>query len=363
MPDKIPDKPRLLDQVANVVSVRHLSKNTGEAYVHWIKQYILFFNKRHPGEMNEAHIQAFLSYLANERNVSASTQNQAFNALLFLYRHVLNKKLGRISQYARAKRPERLPVVFTYTEAMQVIRHLNGVYRLQANILYGAGLRLIECVRLRVHDIDFEYKQITVREAKGEKQRVTILPASIVPELRSHLRTVHSVFERDRSAGFAEVSLPYALERKYPHAAREWGWQYLFPSSNRSTDPRSHRLRRHHTDESSLQRAVKEAIIRSGVTKHASCHTFRHSFATHLLENGYDIRTVQELLGHKDVRTTMIYTHVVNKGALAVRSPLDVPPIEVPTGTAPTDSPLIPGIPPPPLRPPSAQDAAARARR
>ncbi|MEK6571899.1 MAG: integron integrase [Bacteroidota bacterium] len=316
-------EPKLMDQVASVIALRHYSRRTHEAYAHWIKRFIFFHNKRHPREMGEEEIRSFLSYLAEQQHVSASTQNQAFNSLLFLYKHVLNKPLGRIAEVVRARRPKHLPVVLTREEARKIIGAMNGAPKLMASLLYGSGLRIQECVRLRIKDIDIQSLSIVVRDGKGEKDRITMLPQSLVPHVQQQIESVKELHKRDVSEGFGEVSLPYALERKYPNAAIELGWQYLFPASNRSQVPGSHKIRRHHLDESALQRAIKDAVRRTHILKQATPHSFRHSFATHLLESGYDIRTVQQLLGHKDVRTTMIYTHVLEKGAMAVRSPLD----------------------------------------
>jgi len=274
--------------------------------------------------MGVPEIEAFLTHLAVEQHVSASTQNQALAAVLFLYREVLDIDLGdqRINAI-RAKPSQHIPTVLTHAEALRVIARLDGVYQLMGRLLYGSGLRLIECVRLRVKDLDFDYQQITVRSGKGEKDRVTILPRSVVEPLQVQLARAKALHEQDLRLGLGSVYLPYALDRKFPSASRDWIWQYVFPSDNLSTDPRTGVRRRHHVDESGLQKAVREAARQSGIPKRITCHTFRHSFATHLLESGYDIRTVQELLGHKDVRTTMIYTHVLKQGGLAVRSPLD----------------------------------------
>ena len=314
---------KLLDQVRDAMRLKHYSLRTEDTYVEWIRRYILFHQKRHPKDMGVADIEAFLTHLAVVDQVSASTQNQALSALLFLYRYVLNIKLDQPIHATRAKRPERLPVVMTRDETRRVISALAGQEQLMAQVLYGAGLRLMECVRLRVKDIDFTRRQIVVRAGKGDKDRVTMLPESLVQPLHNHLDRIELLHQHDLSTGRGTVYLPEALARKYPNANREWGWQYVFPADNLSTDPRTGLTRRHHFNERNLQRAVKQAVKLAGLTKPASCHTFRHSFATHLLENGYDIRTVQELLGHKDVRTTMIYTHVLNRGGLAVRSPLD----------------------------------------
>ena len=314
---------KLLDQVRDVLRLKHYSHRTEQSYVDWIKRFILFHHKRHPQDLGRAEIEAFLTYLAVEGNVAASTQNQALSALLFLYREVLRIELDGPLDAIRAKKPARLPIVLTRAEVHQVIEGMTGTYQLMAKLLYGSGLRLMECVRLRVKDIDFEQREIIVRDPKGGHERVTMLSASLVTPLQEHLKRVKLLYEQDLAAGYGQVYLPYALDRKYPNASREWGWQYVFPSDRLSTDPRSGIMRRHHVDESNLQRAVKDAVRLARLAKPASCHTFRHSFATHLLESGYDIRTVQELLGHKDVKTTMIYTHVLNRGGLAVRSPLD----------------------------------------
>ena len=319
------DKPKLLDEVRRVIRLKHYSIRTEQSYCDWIKRFILFSGKRHPKEMGEREVTAFLSHLATDLNVAASTQNQALSAILFLYGQVLDQKLGWLDGVERARRPAKLPVVFTKEEADRVLGLLKGTTGLMARLLYGTGMRVMECVRLRVKDVDFGYLQITVREGKGAKDRVTMLPVSLVEELREQVERVRLHHAQDLREGGGSVWLPGALAVKYPGAVREFGWQYLFPASRRSRDPRDPGAdeRRHHLDETVLQRAVKLAIRSSGVDKAASCHTFRHSFATHLLENGYDIRTVQELLGHKDVSTTMIYTHVLNKPGIAVRSPLD----------------------------------------
>jgi integron integrase len=315
--------PKLLDRVRWLLRTRHYSIRTEEAYVDWIRRFILFHRKRHPNDMGEREISDFLSHLAVEKNVSASTQNQAFSALLFLYQQVLERKLDFIDNVQRVTRPAKLPVVFTPREARAVLAHLKGDYRLMAELLYGSGLRLMECVRLRVKDIDFGYGHITVRDGKGLRDRVTVLPERLRRSLRTHLENVQQIHERDLASGNGRVYLPFALERKYRNANRSWPWQYVFPADRLSVDPRSGEKRRHHVAGDNLQNAVKRAIGRAGIRKAASCHTFRHSFATHLLENGQDIRTVQELLGHKDVSTTMLYTHVLNKPGLALRSPLD----------------------------------------
>jgi integron integrase len=313
---------KLLEQARDILRTKHYSYRTEETYIDWIRRYILFHHKRHPNDMGAPEIQVFLTYLATERNIAASTQNQALSAVLFLYREVLHKELEPIL-LASAKRPERLPTVLTREETMLVIDHLAGIHKLMAQLLYGSGLRLMECVRLRVKDIDFDYKTITVRDGKGEKDRITPLPDSLLSGLRRQIERVRLLHEEDLAAGPGEVYLPHALDRKYLNAARELAWQSLFRAPKRALDPRSGKERRHHIDSSGLQRAVKEAAHKASIRKRITCHTFRHSFATHLLKNGYDIRTVQELLGHKDVRTTMIYTHVLQRGGLAVKSPLD----------------------------------------
>jgi integron integrase len=317
--------PRLLDQVREVIRMRHYSIRTEQAYVQWIRRFILFHGKRHPREMGAPELTAFLSDLALQRNVAASTQNQALHAILFLYRDVLKLVLPWLDQIARAKKPQRLPVVFTREEVKALLAQLQGTTWLMAMLTYGSGLRLLECLRLRVKDVDFHYKQLMVRDAKGQKDRVTMLPHSLIDPMRTHLARVRQLHEIDLRDGFGRVYLPHALATKYPTADREWAWQYVFPSSRRSIDPGSGIERRHHAAEDALQRAVKQAIRRANIVKPGSVHTLRHSFATHLLESGYDIRTVQELLGHADVKTTMIYTHVLNRGGRGVVSPVDVP--------------------------------------
>lgn len=315
--------PKLLDQVQAVLRTKHYSIRTERVYLDWIKRYILFHNKTHPAQMGAPEVEAFLSHLAVAGKVAASTQNQAKSALLFLYREVLAIELPWLDNVTQAKIPQRLPVVLTASEVKSVLNRLDGTLWLMASLLYGGGLRLMECVRLRVKDVDFEMRQITVREGKGFKDRVTMLPESCIAPLQAHLARVKALHNEDMAAGHGAVYLPYALEKKYPNAAKEWGWQYVFPSRNLSVDPRSGVTRRHHVDEKSLQRAVKRAAQQAGIAKPATPHTFRHSFATHLLQSGYDIRTVQELMGHKDVQTTMIYTHVLNRGGKGVQSPLD----------------------------------------
>jgi integron integrase len=316
-------KPKLLDQVREAMRLRHMSYRTEEAYVNWIRRFIFFHNRRHPKDMGADEVRAFLSHLAVHLHVAASTQNVALNALLFLYRHVLRQEFPEIGEIERAKRPRRLPTVLTREEVTAMLTQLKGTHRLMASLLYGSGLRLMECLRLRVKDLDFAYQQLTVRDGKGAQDRVTMLPKSLEEPLQRHLAKVQLLHAEDLAEGFGEVYLPYALERKYPNAGRSWTWQYVFPAAKRSVDPRSGKERRHHVSDTVLQKAVKSALQQSGIHKRGNCHTLRHSFATHLLEDGYDIRTVQELLGHKDVKTTMIYTHVLQRGGKGVRSPLD----------------------------------------
>lgn len=317
--------PKLLDQVRTTIRLRGMSYQTEKAYVDWIKRFILFHHKRHPKEMGAPEIEAFLAHLVNDSNVAPSTQNQALHAILFLYREVLQIELPRLGALQPAKKQPRLSTVFTRAEVQAILAQMEGKKWLMASLLYGSGMRLIELLRLRVKDIDFERNQITVRQGKGGKDRVTMLPQRLKEPLRQHLVKVREAHEVDLREGFGIVDLPYALAQKYPQAAKEWKWQYVFPAPKRSIDPRSKIERRHHLDESVLQKAVKVAMRQAGITKHGSCHTFRHSFATHLLEAGYDIRTVQELLGHEDISTTMVYTHVLQLGGLGVRSPLDLP--------------------------------------
>ncbi len=314
---------KLLDQVRNIVRTKHYSIRTEQAYVTWIKRFILFHDKKHPKEMGAVEINRYLSHLANHDNVAVSTQNQALSALLFLYKEVLRQELDDLGTVIRAKKPKRLPVVLTPEEVRLILNQLSGVPWLMVSMLYGAGLRQMECLRLRVQDIDFEYNQIMVRSGKGDKDRLTMLPRVVKEPLRRHLDKVRMIYDDDLAQGFGSVYLPDALMKKYPNAGKEWGWQYIFPGSELSIDPRSGKKQRHHEGEWVLQRLVKEARLKSGLVKHISCHTFRHSFATHLLQAGYDIRTVQELLGHRDVKTTMIYTHVISQGGQGVRSPVD----------------------------------------
>lgn len=313
---------RLLDQVRASLRRQHYAYTTERSYVDWIKRFILFHHKRHPAEMGSVEVEAFLTDLAIEHDVAASTQNQALSALLYLYKEVLRQPLEPIHAL-RAREPKRLPTVLTPFEVRRVLGALTGTHALMAQLLYGSGLRLMECVRLRVKDIDFGHHRIVVRQGKGAKDRYTLLPEAIMGPLQDQMGVIRRVHERDLKDGFGAVELPYALARKYPAAARTLGWQYLFAAERCTRDPRSGETRRHHLDPSGLQKAVAHAVREVGITRTAGCHTFRHCFATHLLEAGYDIRTVQELLGHQDVKTTMIYTHVLNRGGLAVRSPLD----------------------------------------
>jgi len=317
-------KPKLLEQVRDRCRVKHYSIRTEKAYSQWIKRYILYHHKRHPREMGKPEIEAFLSHLAVNRNVTPSTQNLALASILFLYREVLEIKLPWMDDVIRAKKQPRLPVVMTPNEVQRVLANMEGKYWLMASMMYGTGMRLMEVIRLRVKDIDFQRCEITVREGKGGKDRRTMLPDTLIEPLKQLLERVRELHTQDMEQGADSVYLPYALERKYPNAGKELGWQYMFPARKLSTDPRTQLFRRHHLDAKALQRKVKQAVRQSGINKPASSHTFRHSFATHLLESGYDIRTVQELLGHKDVSTTMIYTHVLNKGGQGVKSPLDV---------------------------------------
>jgi integron integrase len=314
---------KLLDQVSDIARFRHLSLRTEEAYRNWIKRYILFHGKRHPRELDAEAVRTFLTHLAVDEHVSASTQNQAFNALLFLYKQVLQVEAFHIRGVERARHSRRLPVVFTREESTAVLANMKGARHLIAALLYGSGLRVMEAVRLRVKDIDFTRDEIDVRDGKGEKDRVTMLPHTLKQRLRLQIEAVQRLHREDLRLGYGSVHLPYALDRKYPNAATDFVWQYVFPAERLSRDPPSRKIGRHHISEQNVQRAVKSALRAAGVRKNGSCHSFRHSFATHLLEDGYDIRTVQELLGHKDVRTTMIYTHVLNKGGRGVRSPLD----------------------------------------
>lgn len=315
--------PKLLDRVRERIRIKHYSIRTETQYVQWVRRFVLYHGKRHPRDMGAPEVEAFLTHLAVDGQVAAATQNQALSALLFLYKEVLGVDLPWLNDVTRAKRPQRLPVVLTREEVQAVLTRMTGTYGLMARLLYGTGMRLMECVRLRVKDVDFGRGEILIRDGKGAKDRVTMLPQSLVVPLQTHLQQRRALFGDDHQAGKGSVYLPDALARKYPNASTEWGWQYVFPSGSYSVDPRSGEERRHHLDEKLLQRAMKKAVQAAGLAKPATPHTLRHSFATHLLEAGHDIRTVQELLGHADVSTTMIYTHVLNRGGRGVRSPLD----------------------------------------
>ena len=316
-------KPRLLDIVRARIRAKHYSYRTEEQYVDWIRRFILYNGKRHPAEMSAPEVSQYLTHLAVERRVSASTQNQALAAILFLYRHVLEIDLPWVDNVLRARTPQRVPVVLSRREVQALVAQLEGVCHLVGQLLYGSGLRLMEALRLRVKDVDFEYSQIVVRDGKGQKDRVTILPEGAAPQLQAHLKNVRAQHLQALHSGYGGVELPHALAQKYPQAHLDWGWQYVFPAARPAHDPRGGTRRRHHIHERSVQRAVRAAARRIGIDKPVGPHTLRHCFATHLLERGYDIRTVQELMGHADVRTTQIYTHVMKKGAGAVKSPLD----------------------------------------
>jgi integron integrase len=315
--------PRLLDRVRAAIRGRHYSRRTEEAYVHWIRRFILHHGKRHPLELAANEVNAFLEFLAVEKRVSASTQNQALCAILFLYEKVLCRPLDRLEGVVRARRPKRLPVVLARDEVKLVFDQLDGTPRLVCLLLYGSGLRLLEALQLRVKDIDFSRSEIIVRRGKGAKDRVTLLPAGATEALKEHLKKVQAQHQRDLEHGLGQAPMPDALDRKYAHADRQWAWQWVFPATSHYVDRESRRRHRHHLHESVIQKAVREAVRAAGIAKPATCHTLRHSFATHLLDDGYDIRTIQELLGHKDVSTTMVYTHVLNRGGRGVRSPLD----------------------------------------
>jgi integron integrase len=317
--------PRLLDQVRDAIRTKHYSFRTEKAYVGWIRRFIVFNGTRHPSELGAAEVARYLQHLAVQGRVAASTQNQAFSALIFLYGEVLHRKLEGLETVVRAKRPQRVPVVLSRSEVATLLRRMDGTPRLMCSLIYGAGLRLLECARLRVKDVDLDRGELTVRDGKGRKDRVTVLPSSLTAPLRAQLDRVGRQHQLDLAHGLGSVELPDALERKYPRAPWEPGWQWVFPATRFYDDPRSGRRRRHHLHETILQREFKVAVRLAGLTKPASCHTLRHSFATHLLESGYDLRTIQELLGHSDLNTTMIYTHVLNRGGRGVRSPLDVP--------------------------------------
>lgn len=318
-----PKPPGLIQRYRELLQTRHYARRTVKTYEQWLRRFLRFHGLRHPREMGSTEVNAFLSHLAVNEKVSASTQNQARAALLFLYRNLLEREL-ELDGVVRARTRQRLPVVLSEAEVRAVRQQLEGEPALVVGLLYGSGLRLMEALRLRVKDLDVERRELTVRDGKGGKDRLTLLPQSVVPALQDHLLRVRSIHQSDLNAGWGRVLMPYALERKYPNASREWGWQWVFPQQKRWRDPETGHQGRHHLDPSVVQKAVKRAVAAAGVSKAASCHTFRHSFATHLLERGQDIRTIQELLGHKDVSTTMIYTHVLNRGPLGVRSPADV---------------------------------------
>jgi len=322
-PEAPPPPSTLLARLRHALRVRHYSIRTEQAYVEWVRRFVFFHGKRHPRELGAAEVRAFLTHLAVERSVASPTQNQAKSALLFLYREVLCLQLPWLDDVVGAKLSRRLPVVLTPSEVRALLAHLGGTMGLVASLLYGTGMRLLECLRLRVKDVEFERREIVVRDGKGAKDRVTVLPENLVLPLHAHIARVQQLHLRDLAAGFGSVWLPDALEVKYPNASRQWGWQWVFPSTARSVDPRSGAEHRHHLNETTVQKAVSGAARRSGIVKPCSPHVLRHSFATHLLQAGYDIRTVQELLGHSDVKTTMIYTHVLNRGGRGVRSPLD----------------------------------------
>lgn len=316
------EKPRLLDRVRYTIRALHYSRKTEQSYCYWIRFYIRFHRNQHPARLNHRHVSQFLTFLAVRRNVSAATQNQAFNAIMFLYNRVLEQPLQQIEDVIRAKRNRRLPAILARSEIRAIFQHLEQPYLLMASLMYGSGLRLMEMLRLRLKDIDSERMAILVRAGKGNKDRVTILPENVVDDIKVATQRVAALHQQDLSEGYGEVQMPYALARKYPNQARSLHWQFLFAADRRSKNPLSGTIKRHHIHETSVQRAIKCAITRAGIRKPASCHTFRHSFATHLLEDGYDIRTIQELMGHKDVKTTQIYTHVLKRGCNAVRSPL-----------------------------------------
>lgn len=330
------NQPKLLEQMRDRIRALHYSIRTEQAYLGWVKQFILFHHKRHPSEMGSNEINQFLTFLAVKRNVAPSTQNQALSAILFLYKHILNDQLDQVEDFIRAKKSPRLPVVLTKDEVAELFQYLSYPFDLISALLYGSGMRLMECLRLRIKDVDFKYRQITIRDGKGAKDRQTVLPATLIEILKTHVKRVQTLHQIDLQRGFGEVYLPYALQKKYPNAAKEPAWQYLFPAKSISKDPRSGVFRRHHLSASLVQKALHKALKQTGITKQVGCHTLRHSFATHMLEDGYDIRTVQELLGHKDVRTTMIYTHVLNKGGLAVVSPADKIPFTYGSATSVT---------------------------
>jgi len=314
---------KLIQTMREVIRVKNYSIRTETAYINWIKKYIAYHDNRHPRELNSGHIKSYLTHLVVERNVSPSTQNQALNAIIFLYNNVLNIELDDFYDFQRAKKARRIPQVFTHQEALSVINQLEGEFQMIASLLYGSGLRLLEALRLRVKDVQFVRKQLIIRAAKGNKDRYTLLPGSLIEPLKTQIQKVESIHKQDLSDGYGDVYLPSALAEKYPNASKDPTWQYVFPSPRVSTDPRTGKIRRHHIHETYLQREIKSAVRKAGIKFPASAHTFRHTFATELLINGYDIRTVQELLGHNDVSTTMIYTHVINKTADWIKSPLD----------------------------------------
>ena len=314
---------KILDETRGVMRLRHYSYRTEKMYIYWMKQFFHFHGLRHPREMGAAEVEAFLTNLAVERKISASTQNQALAALLFLYREVLKINLPWLEQFTPAKKSNHLPVVLTKEEVNLILAELKGTNWIIANLLYGAGLRLTEALRLRVKDLDFSYKQITVRDGKGGKDRITVLPEIVIELLKQQLIEAKKIHERDLTLGLGQVEMPFALDRKYPNARREWKWQYVFPSKTLSKNPRTGATGRHHLSEASVQKPFRQVVVKTGMTKQASPHTLRHSFATHLLQNGQDIRTIQDLLGHKELTTTMIYTHVIQTNKLGIRSPAD----------------------------------------
>lgn len=317
-----PREKSLISRLRENLRARHYSLKTEKAYISWIRQFVLFHNKRHPLEMDAPEINTFIKYLAVQRNVSSATQNQALCAIVYMYKHVLKKKVGEL-ELIWAQKPKRLPVVFTVEEIQKITQQLKGTHWIAGMLMYGSGLRLMECLRLRVKDIDFGFKQITIHDGKGFKDRISTLPEKVIDPLKDHLEKVKQLHDNDLKAGYGSVYVPYALDRKYPNASKLFGWQYIFPAHKFSKDPRTGVERRHHLHSSVMQKVVSQAIKNAGILKHAGCHSFRHSFATHLLQKGYDIRTVQELLGHSNIQTTQVYTHVLNKGSNAVRSPAD----------------------------------------
>lgn len=314
---------KLLDQLRDLIRTKHLSIRTEKTYVQWAKRFILYHNKTHPVRMGAEQINQYLTFLAVKKRVAASTQNQALNAIVFMYKHLLGQNTTDIGNYVRAKRSQKIPVVLSKDEVQELFKHITGVYKLIAGLLYGSGLRIMECMRLRIKDVDFKYKCITVRDGKGQKDRVTMLPDKITHRLKLQIERAKIIHHQDLNDGIGSIYLPFAIERKYKNAGKDWRWQYVFPAPNLSIDPRSGIKRRHHLSENRMQKEIHSAVIKSYITKSASCHTLRHSFATHLLESGYDIRTVQELLGHKNLNTTMIYTHILKQGGKGVKSPLD----------------------------------------